>query len=542
MFNRGSKLSSQHLLWIAIFILLLLWGLAAGLRYWSGSAETAAQGDRLWQVTLDIQAGSPASGIVVRVAIPGDTPFIHLIGENFNHPGWRLRFNTDSKWGVGRQVKLTSKDAMTRGFELEFTLQQLTEPPLQELSIRSKLTDSERERFLRSDALLALGHETIQKEVSQLADASNSNNELLTRIFKRSHDLLPKEDGRRSAPEILSSGRASPLERAYTMVALCRASHLPARIVTGLELDEKMEASLHHWVEVYINGRGWLSYDPLHEYQHDVPKNFLPIIKDRADLVELLPGGTVDVSYTITNADELLETRAGPGHGWQSIFYLTRLPLDVRNVLAHLLLLPLAVLLTTLFRELTGARSYGTFIPAIFALAMLQAEWRMASITLAVVVLFAVLGRSALPVKFRRQPRLTAVLVLVVLGVSSSVSLMDYFQLPHDGKVVLMPVVITAILVDMFYRALEKEGPVSAMMKLVWTIVQVLLCIPVMQFESLGHWLVAHPETHLLTLALSLSITNYHGKRLVDFPRFHWLNHLRPMLALSQGKEKEITP
>ena len=239
-------------------------------------------------------------------------------------------------------------------------------------------------------------------------------------------------------------------------------------------------------------------------------------MKDRADLVEIKPHSEVTTTYMITNVDELLDIPTVTETGWLSLFYLTRLPLEVRNVLAHLLLLPLAVLLTTLFRAVTGVRSYGTFMPALFALALVYAEWHMAAITMFVVLLFGVLGRSALPGKLSRQPRLTAVLILVILGVSTTISLMDYLQWQHDGRVLLLPVVIMAILVDLFYKALEREGPLSAIERFGWTLVQVAICLPVMQFESLGHWLVANPEAHLLTLAATLSITAYRGTKLVN--------------------------
>jgi hypothetical protein len=130
----------------------------------------------------------------------------------------------------------------------------------------------------------------------------------------------------------------------------------------------------------------------LHGYGQALPHNFLPFVKDRANLVEINSTNEITVSYVVAHSSESLAVRSITNSGWQSIFYLTRLPLEVRNVLAHLLLLPLAVLLTTLFRTLTGVRSYGTFMPALFALALVYAEWQMAAITMCVVLLFGTLS------------------------------------------------------------------------------------------------------------------------------------------------------
>lgn len=499
-------------------MLVLLWAMSTGLRFLASNSETAALGDKSWEVRVSVLVKEPIKpGTIAIAAVPADTSHIRVIGQNLIHQGWRLRFTSDPEWGIGRQTRLVAANTNTGNFELGFTLHQSATPLVQRPSLPRKLSTEKLERYLLNNPLLDLEHDLIVDEINQMTSDAQSSEELLSRIFTRSHQLLPLNGkSSRSIPEVIASGRAGLLERSYVMVALCRAANLPARLVTGLKLSEGTEVRLHHWVEVYNNDKGWLAYDPLHGYQEKVPSNFLPFVRDRADLVEFNSIVKITVNYTITNIDEFLDIPTGIESGWQSVFYLTRLPLEARSVLSHLLLLPLAVLLTTLFRALTGVRSYGTFMPALFALALVYAEWQMAAITMCVVLLFGVLGRSALPSNLSRQPRLTAVLILVILGVSTAISLMDYMQWHHDGRVLLLPVVIMAILVDLFYKALEKEGPLNAVMRLGWTLVQVAICLPVMQLESLGHWLVAHPEAHLLTLAATLSITAYRGQRLVN--------------------------
>lgn len=513
------KASPKRLLWITIASLVLVWAVITGLRYVGKDSEKTALGDSFWQVSINVQVKGPVKpGVVAIAAVPEDTGHIRMVGQNLVHPGWRLRFVSNAEWGIGRQVRLESTNTKAERFELGFTLRQSATPPIQRPSLRRKLSTRALERYLRNEPLLDIKNDTIVTEINRLASQSQSNSGLLARIFNRTRQLIPQQrlSIKQTVPQIIASGRAGPLERAYTMVALCRAAHIPARLVTGLELVENGETSLHHWVEVYETGKGWLSYDPLHGFQQELPHNFLPFMKGRHDLVELKASNKTTVNYTITGVDEYPGVFSSRNPGWQSIFYLNRLPLETRNVLAHLLLLPLAVLLTTLFRTLTGVRSYGTYMPALFALSWVYADWRMASITMCMVLLFAVLGRAALPAKLSRQPRLTAVLILVTLAVAATISLMDYLQWRQEGKVLLLPVVITAILVDLFYKALEKEGPVSAFVRLGWTLVQVAICLPVMQFESLGHWFVAHPEAHLLTLAATLSITAYRGRKLVN--------------------------
>ncbi len=508
MKRRLPRTTSRTLPWLAVAALIVLWALAAGLLHMAGSEDRAALGDHLWEVGIGVRVEAAGPGVTARVAVPTDTDHLKIIGMGLKHPGWQQHSRQDAEWGVGHQVQLTATSSTPGAFEVVFTVHQSAAPQLKRKKLRHDLSVEQRERYLLSNPLLGLEHESVLGEVSRLLDDSRSGDDVPARIFERARKLLSDEAASPgTVPEALASNRASVLERANTMVALCRAANIPARLVTGLVLSEGTEAVLHHWVEVYEDNRGWTSYDPLHGYRQDVPDNFLPFVNDRMDLVELSgAAGRISVDYAVTRADEFLEMAAGPETGWESIFYLTRLPLAERNTLAHLLLLPLAVLVTTLFRVLTGIRSYGVFMPALFAMAMVYAEWQMAGLTVGMVLLFVVLGRLALPARIQRQARLTVVLTLVIIGVIASISLMEYLGWKHDGKVVLLPVVITAILVDMFYRALEKEGPASAFSRLGWTLFQVVLCLPVMQFNSLGHWLVAHPEAHLLTLAAALAM------------------------------------
>ena len=516
--DKTNTVLSKRLLWITVVSLVLLWVVVTGIRYFAGESDKAALGDSFWLVRINVQVKEPIQpGVVAIAAVPDDTNHIRVVGQNLIHPGWRVRFVSDPDWGIGRKMRLESTNTNARGFELGFTLRQSAAPLMQRPSLRRKLSTQAKERYLRNDSLLDIETGTLIKVINQLASGSQSNTDLLSRIFDRTQQLVHIQNTSRlrSAPEVIASGRANPLERAYTMIALCRVAHIPARLVTGFELKENKKGNLHHWVEVFNPGTGWLNYDPLHGYRQELPHNFLPFVKDRDDLVEFKSSHRITVRYTINGTDKSLDYYSNRTSGWQSIMYLTRLPLETRNVLAHLLLLPLAVLLTTLFLTLTGVRGYGTFIPALFALTFSTAEWRIVAVSMFFVLIFGVLGRSVLPAKMSRQPRLTAVLILVVVAVIASISIMDYLGWKHDSKTSLLPVVIPAIFIDLFYKELEKNGPTQALLRLFWTLVLVLICLPVMQFESLGHWLVAHPEAHLLTLAATLSITEYRGRKLI---------------------------
>lgn len=62
------------------------------------------------------------------------------------------------------------------------------------------------------------------------------------------------------------------------------------------------------------------------------------------------------------------------------------------------------------------------------------------------------------------------------------------------------------------------------MMRLGWTIALAIFCLPIVQYEALGHTMTRFPELHLLTLAAILALSLYRGKKLAQTTAFAWLN------------------
>lgn len=95
---------------------------------------------------------------------------------------------------------------------------------------------------------------------------------------------------------------------ASAMAVLCRCLGIPSRFVTGFvpgELDietdtyEVQAKDAHSWVEVYIDGRGWQSFDPTPPLDENADKGFFAAMWERAaermaGLAQ--PGGVLDTA------------------------------------------------------------------------------------------------------------------------------------------------------------------------------------------------------------------------------------------------------
>ena len=519
--DKNKTLAKQPLNWLVI-ALLCLSVLAVGARLFFYGSSQLAGGDQLWRLSMDISVRAEAQTTAIQIHPPIETVRLRIIQRTLQHPGFRIRNWSEDKLERRSILAFASRSGQ-QSLHAEFFVQQLAgSPPATEIK-RSLISNAQREKFLQDTTNLQLSHPLLTETLKTLNQQQPDRALLVDEIFK----FLQLFATRNQKDELnvistLSSRQASDLDRAMVMVALCRAAGFPARLVSGLILKDDIDPRPRYWVEVYQDEK-WLAYDISAGYRGSVPTNYLPIRRDGADIVQVLNGELLQMSFDLDREFDHPYLHQQQGTSLLSIFDLGRLPLDVRNQLAALMLLPLGALITAICRHLAGLRSYGVFTPTLLALAMVYTDILTTAIIFFVVCSLAVAGRSLFPASITRTPRLAIIFTLVAMILSFSASVMDYFDLRQGGQIILLPIIILTSLVDRLYRTIEDKGLTIAMHRLIWTLLITLLCVPVMQFESLGLLLVQYPESHLSTLGLFLLISTYKGKQLVNLPIIKWL-------------------
>jgi tetratricopeptide (TPR) repeat protein len=111
--------------------------------------------------------------------------------------------------------------------------------------------------------------EVKSKKIVRLADSINGSNreEVVHAVFDYvvSHlDYYRFEEQDRGAKKALKQGRGDCTEYSELMITLCRAKHIPAKIIMGLVIDQNGVIGYHNWVEVYFSQYGWVAFDPTH--------------------------------------------------------------------------------------------------------------------------------------------------------------------------------------------------------------------------------------------------------------------------------------
>jgi hypothetical protein len=321
----------------------------------------------------------------------------------------------------------------------------------------------------------------------------------------------------------LTKGVAGPLGCARAMVALCRAEKVPARLVIGFEIKETGDAKPHVWVEVHsaVHGEHWESYDPLNGFAKELPHNFVPVHREGVQIIRSLEVSDVAARYAIVSQPRPAGTVNLQRHDLLEILDLRRLPVQMHEVLALILLLPLGALVTAVVRTVIGLRTFGTFTPTLLALSFVYNDWRTGLLVFLAVMVLGFSSRNLLDkLKLLLVPRLGIILTLVVLCIVFSISALDFYGHPPGAQTVLLPMVILTMLVERFYVTTEEDSLHFAVQLLIGTLVMAFVIYALLGCKTVGETLLDYPELHCFTVVALILVGRYTGYRWTELWRF----------------------
>ena len=504
---------------LSIAFLVMFAVVSISLRIMMRSEGGLPAGDSAWSISISHQIKTLDEDAVVFLPPPWDTRNARLYSQSLSHPGLRQRRTKSDR--KDRDIALTAPRVGQYTIESLFSIY-VSHLPLSEPR-SSTLTENNRASWLTSSKGIEVNTSTTDIIVGGLAHNTSDTEHLIESLFNFVSNNIRIAPGKSSASEdALSSKRASALGSTRALVALLRSAHLPARIVTGVDLQASSQLP-RYWAEVY-DGAQWLPLDPVNGYLNELPIFYIPIRKGDTELLRTENATVSGTEWKITSLPSYQGLLSAETRRPTEIFDLTRLSLPSREMLSVLLLMPLGVLATELIRQFAGIRTYGTFTPTLLALAVTHVEWTTAVIVLLLVTVIGVAISSAMrDLNLQRAPRLAIVFTLVAISMSIVVSGMNYFDPVTDSTVTLLPLVILTMLVDRIYTIYDERGLHTAVIRLFWTVAAAIVSLLVILQAHWGTWLVSYPEAHAITLAIIIMIGLYHGPKLKDAPSFRWM-------------------
>lgn len=327
---------------------------------------------------------------------------------------------------------------------------------------------------------------------------------------------------------ILGELLATPGERARFFAGLLATRKIPARVLHGFMLtDEDANRLTPRSLLAVHNGTNWTLIDPLSGAEGWPRDFFLWHSGERPALhIDDNPAAAVEftVSRNLADAMAVAERRLEVQDANMVRYSLLSLPLQTQEVYRVLLMIPIGAFIMLLLRNIIGIKSFGTFMPVLIALAFRDTG------IVAGVLLFALVIGAGLMVRFYLErlrlllvPRLTAILILVVLLMALVSVLSNRLGIEVGLSVSLFPMVIMAMTIERMSIAWDERGAGTAIREGIGSLLVASLAYLAMSWPPLEHLVFVYPEVLLILFAATLLLGRYSGYRLTELFRFRAL-------------------
>ncbi len=379
------------------------------------------------------------------------------------------------------------------------------------------------------------GTEDIQKDhplvVSLARNALDPKNRLRPTIENIYNYVLALEGrsfkGTTDAVTAAKLGAASCNGKSRLFVAMARNLGIPARLVGGIILNTGRKKTSHQWLELHI-GDHWVPFDALNDHFAEHPANYLVLYKGDHNLFRHTRNINFDYSFSIqrrivTNhaLTSFLDGQKLNLHAFLRSFRRLNISL---NLLKIILMLPFGVVIVVVARNVVGMRTFGTFLPAIMAVAFRETGLLPGLFALCVVLLVTNLIRYPLDrIGVMHTPKLAILMIAVVvtilsLGIISQE--MKLGDLANIGAAGMFPIALLTITSERFAISVAEEGLKKTLGTALQTFAVLSVCYVVIASLALQAMVLAFPELLLGVVALNLWLGSWTGLRVVELWRF----------------------
>ncbi len=278
---------------------------------------------------------------------------------------------------------------------------------------------------------------------------------------------------------------------------MLRSLDIPVRLTGGLILKTGEKRISHQWVEVLL-GRNWVPFDPTNKHFAELPQNYLTFYY--GDLPFFQRTSNVNFKYLFkidrktfpreSNYSDMASHPLNIMNAWE-LFHKAGLSLELLQII---LMIPIGAIVTIIFRNVIGIRTFGTFLPALIASSFRGSGVLWGMITFTGIILGGAVLRSILEkFKMTHTPKLTILLVYVVFallfiaGFGVTINNMD---LAHAT---FFPLALMAITIERFSLIAQEGSFKDALVMFANTMITVFFVYIVMNSLFLQTMVLAFP-------------------------------------------------
>lgn len=501
--------------------ILIAAGLAAFAYKWKTLKfpVTPVEQTEVWEVQARVEYQPRSGPNRVVLQIPLDPPGYSILDEHFVARGYGMNIER-TRAGGSREVQWTIRRARgTQALYYRATVYRDGDPPPD--TSRPQLADPPQLEEPHLGAAQAL--------LEQVREVTVDSASFAGQLLREFASANPSQE-----VVLLLQGRTGAYERARFAVELLAFRNIAARIVHGLDLAETTSGELRPYLQVYdTDANVWRTLD-VETGNAGWPDNLFLWSKS-ADPVLDVDGSRarfdVRVQRSLVDSLEAAVQRLEVRDENLVAYSLLALPLQAQDVYRILLMVPIGAFIMLILRNLVGIKTFGTFMPVLIAISF---KWTS---LVAGIALFVLVVGMGLLVRFYMErlklllvPRLTAVLIVVVLIMALVSVVSNRLGLEIGLSIALFPMIIMTMTIERVSVAWDERGPGYAMKMAGGSLLIACLAYLVMSWPPLEHLIFVFPELLLVLLGLTVMLGRYSGYRLTELFRFR---------ALARPKEQD---
>ncbi len=506
-------MKKTHLYVLAV--LLIAAGLSAFFYKWKvlKFPITPVEQAEVWelQARVEFQARGGANRVLLQ--IPLDPPGYSILDENFMARGYGM--NTErSRDGRSREVQWSIRRARgTQALYYRATIYRDGVPG----------ADTDRPQLQSPAQLEEPFSSAAQSLLERVREHSVDSASFAAELLRELSSPTPAQE-----VTLLMQGLTDDHERARFATELLAIRNIAARVIQGLRLEETAAGELRPYLQVYdTEANEWRTLD-IRSGSIGWPNDLFLWSKSGKPVLDIdgSPRARFDIRMQRSLVDSLkaavdrLEVRDEN----LVAYSLLNLPLQTQDVYRILLMVPVGAFIMLILRNLVGVKTFGTFMPVLIAISF---KWTS---LLAGLTLFSLVVGLGLLVRFYMErlklllvPRLTAVLIVVVLIMALVSVVSNRLGLEVGLSIALFPMIIMTMTIERVSVAWDERGAGYAMKMAAGSLMIASLAYLVMSWPPLEHLMFVYPEMLLILLGFTLILGRYSGYRLTELTRFRAL-------------------
>jgi len=479
----------------------------------------------LWTFELKIKFQGKGTRETIRHFLPKNELGQTVLNENFVSE--YFYFITEKQ---GPNISVKWKGKGSEG-ETQLFYRASIETAPKAFSVPAGVTDEKYSPQIFQYLFLAEMAESVNVELYAFLNALLEDDATKAERIRSIYDFLTQEvetvtftkDTGLVAP--IETKKATLAQKRKLLIHLARMADIPARSVHGIFLEEGTKRkALHNWAEVYLQG-SWVPIDIELQLFARLPENLLIVYRGDESFMTTTGVKDFDYSYTVFKEkqwafSQFYATTALVGstlHEW-SLFVL---PIETQQVFRLILMIPLGALIVSIFRNIVGIATFGTFMPVLISLAFRNTKLAWGITLFAVVVMLGLLSRWYMDrLKLLLVPRLSVIVTVLVIILSVASVIGQHVGVYRIMAVALFPMIIMTMTIERLSILIMERGGVESLKVSVGTLVVSVCTYFAISSASVQDFFFAFPEVLFGLIAVQILIGRYTGYRLTEYFRF----------------------